>query len=61
MDEFWVANAADLALDKYIEYFEYEGNEDDGANDDLRWDFMDLAVEIFEKITGRKVVDELVY
>lgn len=60
MDESWLTFAANQALDKYNEYMEYDGN-DEIENEDLRWAFMDQAVEIFEAMTGRKVADEIVY
>ena len=55
-----VYDEANLALDKYIEYFVSDGN-DDEYNEELRWSFIEAAVEILEKITERKMADELVY
>jgi hypothetical protein len=61
MDERWVQFAAGQALDKYAEYMEYDGNELGQTAEDLRWAFIDQAVEIFQAITGRNVSDEIVY
>ena len=55
-----LTNAANEALDKYNEYMEYDGG-DEIENEDLRWDFIEQAVEILEAMTGRKVSDEIVY
>ncbi len=45
------------ALDLYIEYMECDG--DDIDNDDARWAFIDAAIEVLEKLTGRQVGDEI--
>lgn len=46
------------ALDAYIKYFEYDGNDVDDS-EELRFAFIDAAVEVLEKLTGRNVNDEL--
>lgn len=53
-----ITEGANEALDAYIEYMKYDGD-DDIDNEDLRWDFIDQAVELLEALTGRKVEDEL--
>lgn len=47
------------ALDKYIQFAEFDG--DDYTDEKLRWEFIDAAVGILEKLTGRNVEDEIVY
>ena len=53
-----IEHDANQALDEYVTYmattYEYE-------NEELRWEFIDSAVALLEKLTGRKVGDELVY
>ena len=51
---------ADEALDRYIQYIEFDGD-DDAENEELRWQFIDYVVPMLEKMTGRKVSDEIVY
>lgn len=46
--------AAEQALTLYEEYMEYEGL-DEVESEDRRFDFMDAAVELLEKLAGRKV------
>ena len=53
-----LTKAANKALDLYVEYMEYDG--DDIGNEERRWQFMEAAVEIFESLTGRKVEDEII-
>jgi len=48
------------ALDLYVKYFDYDG-EDGDYNDELRWDFIEAAVKILEKATGRSVADEVAW
>lgn len=50
---------ANLALDLYMQYMQFEGEDID--NEDLRWQFIDAVVSLLEKLTDRKVEDELVY
>jgi len=52
-----ITQGANDALDAYIEYIEYDG--DEIGNEDRRWQFMDEALEVLEALTGRKVADEL--
>lgn len=52
-----ITQGANGALDAYIEYIEYEG--DEIGNEDRRWQFIDEALEVLEALTGRKVADEL--
>ena len=54
-----IEHDANQALDEYVTYMEFEG--DDEENEELRWEFIDSAVALLEKLTGRKVGDELVY
>jgi hypothetical protein len=53
---------ANQVLDLYIKYMDYDnhfdGEYDDEDNENLRWDFIDAAVELLEKLTDRKVDDE---
>ena len=53
-----LTKAANEALDLYIEYMEYDG--DEIGTEELRWQFMDEAVGILQAMTGRKVADEIV-
>lgn len=48
---------ANEALDLYVQYMEYDG--DDIGNEERRWQFIEAAVEVLEKLTGRKVEDEI--
>ena len=48
------------ALDKFIHYFEYDGDDINDSHE-LKWEFIDAAVEILEKLTGRSVADECHY
>lgn len=45
------------ALDAYVEYMDYDG--DDIGNEERRWQFIDAAVQVLEKLTGRNVSDEI--
>jgi len=49
---------ASEVLDLYLEYMRYDGN-DEIENEDLRWDFIDAAVDLLERLSGRSVGDEL--
>lgn len=50
------------ALDKFINYMDYDSSEgeeyDEYTNEDLRWDFIDAAVAVLEKLTQRDVGEE---
>lgn len=54
---------ANNVLDLYIEYMNYDNNLDgeynEVDNEDKRWDFMEAAVDLLQKMTDRKVDDEL--
>lgn len=46
------------ALDAYVAYINYDGPDDD-HNGNLKWDFIERAVDALSKMTGRDVSDEI--
>jgi hypothetical protein len=52
---------ADNVLDLYVEYMAYDNNGDgeydEIDNETLRWNFIDAAVELLEKLTNRKIAE----
>lgn len=59
VNEFLLGDANE-ALDLYVQYMEYDGD-DDIDNEDLRWQFIDAALELLERLTDRCVADEVTY
>jgi hypothetical protein len=49
---------ANYVLDLYKEYFKYDGR-DEVTSENLRWDFIEAAVDFLQRLTGRSMSNEL--